>query len=272
MATLDLPLRYCELNPKPGVQWAEENFHVKQKRGRLKPQETALVMVDVWDIHPYESHLERGAQITQERIAPVVDMCRETGVTVVHAPSPGQAVTFPQWVRYAGEREVSGRGQTPAQEWPPAEFRSRSGAFAKYGKPRSARREKWLREQMPKRTIMDCVQPQPEDFVIANGDQLHRLLTHRKVLHLLYAGFAANMCMLHRDYGICAMHKRGYNIVLLGDCTTAIESADTLPDMAHSRASVSIVEMVFGFSTTSEDFLAAGKKLLAPGPRPKRRS
>lgn len=257
MAKITLPVRYCELNPKPGVKWGEENFHVKELKWAIDPKEMAFVMVDVWDIHPYVSHLERGAQITQERIAPVVKMCREVGVTVVHAPSPGQAVRYPEWVRYAGEREICGTGGGAADDWPPADFRARKGKYAKIAKPTSPRREKWLKEELPKRKIMPCVEPQADDFVIANGDQLHRLLKHRKALHLLYAGFAANMCVLHRDYGICAMHKRGYNIILLSDCTSAIESRDTLPQMMHTKASVSIVEMVFGSTTRSDEFLKA---------------
>jgi len=257
MAKITLPVRYCELTPKPSVKWREENSLVKELKWGIDPRETAFVMVDVWDIHPYVSHLERGAQITQERIAPVVEMCREVGVTVVHAPSPGQAVKYSQWVRYAGEREVSGTGGGTADDWPPADFRARKGKYAKLAKPTSPRRQKWLKEELPKRKIMPCVEPQADDFVIANGDQLHRLLKHRKILHLLYAGFAANMCVLHRDYGICAMQKRGYNIILLSDCTTAIENHDTLPDLVHTRASVSIVEMVFGSTTTSEEFLKA---------------
>ena len=263
MSQMTLPVRYCELNVKPGEEWVERNFRVKPLKWAIRPEEAALVMVDVWDIHPYVSHLDRGAQITAQRIAPVVDACRKLGVAVVHAPSPGQAVKYPQWVRYAGEREISPTTGRGPDDWPPAEFRARKGKYAKFAKPESTRRQKWLKDKLPKRKIMPCVEPQPDDFVVANGDQLHRLLKHRRILHLFYAGFAANMCVLHRDYGICAMSRREYNIILLRDCTTAIESSDTLDDMAHTNASVSIVEMVFGVSSTSGEFLAAAERVLA---------
>ncbi|MBM4044262.1 MAG: hypothetical protein FJ279_04045 [Planctomycetes bacterium] len=62
-----LPVRYCELNAPTGVPWTEDRFDLKTLTWRIKPREAALVMVDVWDIHPYESHLKRGAEITQER-------------------------------------------------------------------------------------------------------------------------------------------------------------------------------------------------------------
>lgn len=259
MAVIRLPVRYCELNPPAGTPWREENFELKALVWKIDPAEAALVMVDVWDIHPYESHLERGAEITEKRILPVVQMCREIGVTVIHAPSPGQAVKYPEWVRYASDREIvgGGGGNDP---WPPAEFRSRKGKYKVFAKPESSRREKWLKYELPKRKIMPVIEPQPGDFVVSTGDHLHRLLHHRKILHLFYAGFTANMCVPLRDYGIVAMQRRGYNIILLRDCTTAIESAETFPQMMHTKASVSIVEMVFGVSATSEDLLKAGKK------------
>ena len=259
MSTVSLPVRYCELNPPTRVPWREENFELKTMTQKIDPAEAALVMVDVWDIHPYQSHLERGAEITEKRIVPVAQACREAGIAVVHAPSPGQAPKYSQWVRYAGDREMGVAGGTASDNWPPPEFRSRNGKYAKLAKPKSARREKWLKEKLPERRIMSCMEPQPEDFVIHNGDQLHRLLRHRKILHLFYAGFAANMCVLHRDYGIVAMQRRGYNIVLLRDCTTAIESGETLPHMTHTKASISIVEMVFGGTATSAELIKACK-------------
>lgn len=257
MSLFTLPVRYCELTPEEGTRWSEENFALKTLQWELAADETAFVMIDVWDIHPYESHLERGAQIARERIAPVVDACRQAGIAVVHAPSPGQAGKYPQWIRYASDRELGYAMSTELDAWPPVEFRGRKGTYAKYAKPKSRRLEKWYKQNLPKRRIMPCVEPRPEDFVVASGEQLHRLLRHRKILHLLYAGFAANMCVLHRDYGIIEMWRRGYNVILLRDCTTGIESAETLADMTHTKASVSSVEMVSGATATSADLLAA---------------
>ena len=86
-----LPVRYCRLTTDDGIPWREENFELRGLSWGLNPEQTALVLVDVWDIHPIESHEERSARITRERIAPVAAACREAGITVVHAPSPGWA-------------------------------------------------------------------------------------------------------------------------------------------------------------------------------------
>jgi len=257
MSTIQLPVRYCDLNPPEGVAWTEEHFELRELSWELDTARTALVLVDVWDIHPYESHQERASRIVRERLVAVAAACRKAGVSAIHAPSSGQAVKYPQWIRYAGDREIAGPPPSPRDPWPPPEFRSRTGAFAKFAKPTSARRTKWLTEEMPKRRIMACIEPAPEDFVVHNGDHLHRLLRHREVLHLLYAGFAANMCVLQRDYGIRAMFERGYNTVLLRDGTTGIESAETFPQMMHTKTAVSIVEMLWGGSCTCAALIEA---------------
>lgn len=257
MKTIQLPIRYCDLNPPEGVPWTEEHFQLRELVWKLNSAQTALVLVDVWDIHPYASHQERATRITRERLVPVAAACRKAGISVIHAPSPGQAVKYPQWVQYAGDREIVGPPAAQRDTWPPPDFRSRNGAFAEFAKPVSQRRKKWLTEELPKRRIMACIEPTSEDFVVHNGDHLHRLLRHRGILHLIYGGFAANMCVLQRDYGIRAMFERGYNTVLLRDGTTGIESAETFPRMTHTEAAVSIVEMLWGGSCTAAALIEA---------------
>ena len=103
---------------------------------------------------------------------------------------------------------------------------------------------------------MDFLGPEPEDFVVATGGQLHHLCRHQGIVHLFYAGFAANICAQRRDYGVWAMLERCYNIVLLRDCTTAIEHSETWDGMWLTRASILDMELRAA-STTSEAFVNA---------------
>jgi hypothetical protein len=70
----------------------------------------------------------------------------------------------------------------------------------------------------------------------------------------------------NRDYGLRAMRARGYYLVLLRDCTTGIETADTLPDMAVTKAAIHDYELndVAG-SITSDDFHSAAATIMPPG-------
>ncbi|MGQ9731729.1 MAG: cysteine hydrolase family protein, partial [Candidatus Zipacnadales bacterium] len=190
------------------------------------------MLVDCWDRHYVESHLERTNRIILERIKPLIEACKHIGVTVIHAPSPPIARKYPQWVAYASDAELGFelRSSKP-QEWPPADFRKREGQYACFAKPSEPGRDEWIRTEGEARLIAKAIQPQDGEFVIATGAQLHRLCHDRRILHLLYAGFATNMCVPGRDYGTRAMEGRGYNVILPRDCTTGIEGPGTTEEM-----------------------------------------
>ena len=89
------------------------------------------------------------------------------------------------------------------------------------------------------------------------GQQLHELLEERRILHLIFAGFATNWCVLGRDYGIRSMSRYGYNIVLLRDATTGVEFPDTYDNLFTTEIAIREVEQQYGFSASNADFFAA---------------
>jgi nicotinamidase-related amidase len=144
-----------------------------------------------------------------------------------------------------------------ADDWPPAAFRRREGAFAQFRRRQPAQGAQFRAEREARR-IDPCVEPTAEDFVVATGEQLHRLCRERGLLHLFYAGFAANICIPFKDYGVRAVRARGYNVVLLRDCTTAIEGHDTVADRSGTRQAIRELEMADLASTvTAAAFVTA---------------
>ncbi len=257
MTALKLDVRYYHLPQISRV--TETDFQHNTLHWTLPIDEIALVMVDVWSDHYVTSHLQRGRDITLECIRPVLEAFRKIGAAVIHAPSPACAKKYPQWTQFAGDNEVKSAPAKGQDDWPPAEFRSKSGKYEKWTRPKEPK-DQVFEDIIENRRIIPEVEPRDGDFVIVNGDQLHRLLSHRKILHLFYAGFAANMCVPFRDYGTRAMHNRGYEIILIRDCTSAIEVADTAEDLMLSRAAVVDTELNIGYTVSSSDLVAACEK------------
>ena len=50
-----------------------------------------------------------------------------------------------------------------------------------------------------------------KEFVVATEEPLHELARQLGIMHLIYAGFATNWCILNRDYGMWAMAQRGWS-------------------------------------------------------------
>lgn len=261
MPQLALQLRHYHFDFEERAPWREESMHDLVATRTFDPAQVALVLVDCWDRHYLKSYLERTDQIIRERIVPVVDACHDAGITVVHAPSPAQAKRYPQWLQYASDEDLF-TPPPPAHQpdWPPQEFRCRHGEYQQFAKPPGAVVQAWRVVEADQRKIVPELEPRDDEFVVASGRQLHRLCHHRKILHLIYVGFATNMCVVARDYGMRAMQQRGYNVILLRDCTTGIEAYDTLETMALTRAAILEVEMLLGFTSTSESLIAGASE------------
>ena len=253
MKELNLRVRYFQDSTPADVPCRETAFIRREFEMPLPIEETALILVDVWNVHFIESWIERAAQVTTECIVPVLDAARQVGLTIVHAPSPPVAEQYAQLQRHKPPEP------SVPSAWPPADFRSREGDYAVYRGPRSQPPGigvHWdkLASQL---SISPTIDVKPEEFVIATGQQLHELLEERRILHLLFAGFATNWCVLGRDYGIRSMGRYGYNIVLLRDATTGVEFPDTYDNLFTTEISVREVEQQYGFSTSNVDFFEA---------------
>ncbi|MEC9380267.1 MAG: cysteine hydrolase family protein [Candidatus Latescibacterota bacterium] len=233
----------------------EARFERRQLHWRLPTQHTALILVDVWSEHYITTHLARGEKITRERIAPLIETFDRFGAQVIHAPSPNCEPRYSHLVPDEAGPWRTGEGR---DDWPPEEFRSKTGPYAELGRPQEARDEEFERI-ITERRVIDDVEPSEGDQVIFDGDQLHRLLHAREVYTLFYVGFAANMCVLHRDYGMRAMAARGYDVVLVRDATSAIEMADTLDNLEITAASVRDVEVGVGYSVLTGDLIESAE-------------
>ena len=254
MPNISVPVRYYH---QPRTAYVTEaDFQLKTLEWDLDVSQIALILVDVWSDHYVSTHLERGRDITVNRIRPLTDAFRRMGGTVIHAPSPDCARKYPRWTNFAGDGEFGKSSPKSKDEWPPSEFLNKTGRFEKWARPTIPDQEKF-NLILKNRRIIPEVEPEDNDDVILTGNQLHRLLSYRKILHLFYAGFAANMCIPFRDYGMRAMKARGYDVTLIRDCTTAIEVDETAQDLSITRHAVIDTELTVGYSVSSKELVEA---------------
>jgi nicotinamidase-related amidase len=248
-ATLQIPVRYWAMHASTPQEMIEANVHYMTPVWDIDTAETALVLVDCWDTNAWKSHSERSGEIIANKIAPLVEVLRTVGVKIVHAPAPLAAWKYPQCSRYAADEDFYPTKPTH-DNWPPEEFRQRAGQYGQYALAPPTT----LPDLSEAEDIADPIKPEPEDMVIATGAQLHRLLKHHGILHLLYCGFATNSCVILRDYGIYAMQGQGYNAIFVRDCTTAIENSTTIADAAMTAYAIKDIERGTA-STTSQELI-----------------
>jgi nicotinamidase-related amidase len=243
--------RYYRWHVDPGVEWVEKNTNYAHLDWKIPLNQAALVLVDVWDRHYLKDTEARAEAIIREKIVPLLAACRRAGMQIVHAPSPPQAKAHPAWVRLVSEEEMSPRRDT----WPPSEFRGKSGDYKAYARPVEPRAPELakLREDL---ALHPLVQPERDEAVIATGEELHRYCKQKGILFLFFLGFNTNACILWRDYGTMEMSRRGYEIVILRDCGTGMESFETHETLGQTRGAILFLEMFGQYSITSDDLIA----------------
>jgi nicotinamidase-related amidase len=252
VSTLDLSVQYFQDSPLHGLPWREEHFVRRSVNMKLPVEQTALVLVDTWDNHFIESWLERAERMTREAVVPVLHSSRNAGLTIVHAPNSSVTPDFPEHMK---RHKTAPAAAVPdsATDWPPAEFRRRQGEYCAFRGPRA---------QPPGIPDIDIgmsphIDVLDEDFLLETGQQLHDLCRERGILHLIYAGFATNWCILNRDYGMRSMARFGYNMILLRESTMGVEYPDTVDECFATELAIREVETQIGFTISNADYQAA---------------
>ena len=243
--------RYHRWHVDPGVEWTETNTGYAELDWEIPLSQAAVVLVDVWDRHYLKDTQERIETIVREKIRPLLAGCRKAGLRLIHAPAPEVARNHPAWIRLVPEEEIP----RIRDDWPPSDFRNKSGEYGKYARPFEPR-EAELEELRAGRRLHPHVQPRGDEPVILSGEELHQYCKQKGILFLFYVGFNTNACILLRDYGTLAMAERGYEIAILRDCTTGMESAETQEGLWQTRGAVLFLEMFGKYSLTSEQLLA----------------
>lgn len=246
--------RYYRWHVDPGVEWVETNTGYAQLEWSIPLSQAAIVLVDVWDRHYLKDTQARSEIVINEHLVPLLSQCRRAGMTIIHAPSAPQALQHPSWVG-AGVRSMP---TTEHDDWPPPEFRGKSGVFEQFRRPDEPR-EPELAQLRAKLKIHPKVLPIKGEPAVATGEELHQFCKQSGILFLFFAGFNTNACVLTRDYGTLAMSRRGYEVILIRDCTTGMESRQSQPAMSQTASAILFLEMFGQYSVTSDE-LCAGLK------------
>ena len=180
---------------------------------------------------------------------PLIAACRKSGLQVIHAPSPPVAKLHPNRVKLVPASEMNIKHDS----WPPATFRSLSGPYQAYSRPEEPREAE--RQGLPPLTFHPKIVPVGKEAVVATGEELHRYCKQQEILFLFFAGFNTNACILSRDYGTLRMSDRGYQVMLVRDCTTGMESKYTQANLSQTTGAILLLEMFGQYSVASDEII-----------------
>lgn len=253
--TLSVHPRYYRWYVDPGEEWLETNTDYANLNWDIPLSKTALVLVDVWQRHYIKDTEARGEEIINKNLIPLMAACRKAGLQIIHAPSAPVAMQHPNWVKLVNKTEMNPQRDS----WPPAPFRSKSGIYESYKRPIEPREAE--KQSLPPLYFHPKAGPIDKEPVVANGEELHRYCKQQGILFLLYAGFNTNACILSRDYGTLQMSNRGYEVILVRDCTTGMESRYTQASLSQTTGAILLLEMFGQYSIDSNEVKTGLSKL-----------
>ncbi len=194
-------------------------FVMKEETVRWKPQQTAIVIVDMWDNHHCKAAAKRVVEMAPH-MNRVVAAARKRGVTIIHAPSscmefyaesPARRnvlslpkVTAPttfQWNHFNADREG-----------PLAAKFEEAGCSCDSDQPCGPSFRAWKRQ-------IAAIEIADQDAVSDNGQEVFNVLQDRGIENVIIMGVHTNRCVLGRPFGIRQMVYLGKNVVLCRDLT-----------------------------------------------------
>ena len=241
---------------------SKEDGSSRVEKVQWKPEETALIICDMWDDHWCKSAARRVAEM-----APVlnetVKAARDRGVFIIHAPS--SVVDF-----YEGTAQRKLAKEAPFSRppiklsdsprwgtawcWTDPEYEAvlpidDSDMGCSCTGEKCEIREAWSRQ-------IKLIDLEEGDALTDNGQETFNLLAQRNIKNVILCGVHLNMCVLGRPFAIRQMVKLGKNVALIRDLTDTMYNPERPPGVDHFTGTDLVIEHVEKYwcpSFTSDD-------------------
>jgi nicotinamidase-related amidase len=174
-----------------------------------KPEETAIIVCDMWDRHWCKHLTARVAEL-----APVLNdtliAARQKGVTIIHAPSE----TLKFYKDHPARKKALAFRRAKNENWArllPEEKGVRWPLdTADQGCPECKVAYIWKRQ-------IETIFIADDDFISESRGEILGYLEQKKIKNVALSGVATNMCVIGRPFGLRSMKMAGKNVVLIRD-------------------------------------------------------
>ncbi len=236
---------------------------------------TAIIVCDTWDLHHCLNAVRRLEQFAP-RLDEVLQVAREQGVTIIHAPSDCMEAYQDHPAR---KRAI----ETPAAEFVPHGVKSWCSVLP--AEERSAypidqsdggedddpvEHAEWRAKlvslgrdpNLPWEKQSDLITiDEKRDFISDRGDEVWNILQHQEIDRVILTGVHTNMCVLGRPFGLRQLARNGKHVVLMRDMTDTMYNPKQWPFVSHFEGTRRIISHIERFvcPTITSDQLIGGK-------------
>jgi nicotinamidase-related amidase len=229
---------------------AKDKFAIVERTVAWDPNNSALVVVDMWDDHWCQGAARRVAELAGP-MNKVIAAARDRGVLIVHCPST--------CVEFYQETPARRRASDAPAAKPPIKLATSQRWGTAWDWPDKSREPALpiddsdmgcdCAEKCPivppwKRQIATIDIDDSRDAVTDNGQELVNLFAERGIENVIICGVHLNMCVLGRPCAIRQLVRLGKNVVLVRDMTDTMYNHQMQPMVDHFAGTDLVVEHV----------------------------
>lgn len=237
----------------------------RERKITIPVQQAALILIDVWDTENKRLNHPLITKVTEEKIAPLLKVARNNNMVVIHAPH--RPIGWDGVSRMKKPADLRGPADTPRSElpewvkkktikksqWPPVEFIFRVGEYGKYSRYSNPSYVPYTQIKGIHKATLPT--KRDKEYIESDRNKINLILKRHKILHLFYAGFGTNQCIVDRPAGIRNMSALGYNVIILRDATIGSEFKNTWETLEVTKAAILDIEINNGFSAKSDELV-----------------
>lgn len=233
-------------------------YHTLSRMETWDPVRTAIIVCDMWDAHHSINAVRR-----VEELAPRIDLvlrrARDSGATIIHAPSDCMAA----YVDHPARKRAM---NSPASSQVPRHMNAwcnRIEAEKNFAYPIDQsdggedddleEHAAWAKELesrgrdpgQPWTCQSPLINIDPSaDFITDQGNEVWNILQARQIENVILCGVHTNMCVLGRPFGLRNLVTAGKRVVLARDLTDTMYNPRSWPFVSHHTGTDLIVEYI----------------------------
>ena len=221
---------------------------------RWDRQQTAIIICDMWDDHTCKAAAQRVAEMvpTMNRM---VSAARETGVSIIHAPSGTMSFYDDTPQRHRAMEapltespiEIKWNYWDTEREGEPLSFIRNGGCGCSEPCPGwvadAQGTRQWKGGKVPWIRQIGTIEIAAEDVISDDGQEVYNLMQERGIDNVILMGVHTNICVSGRPFGLRQMVYHGKNVVLCRDLTDSFFQPVS-PEFSHFRGTDLIVEHI----------------------------
>ncbi|MGQ9609174.1 MAG: isochorismatase family protein [bacterium] len=202
-----------------------------------KPEETAIIIVDMWDKHWSWGATER-VNIMAPRMNFVIKAAKQRGITIIHAPSDTMEFYKDHPARLKALAVPHSTPPDPNDHDDPPQPVDSSDGGSDTGE--TTPYKAWYRQH-------PAIEIENDDYISDNGQEIYNILKRKGIKNIIFMGVHTNMCILGRSFAIKQMVKWNFNVVLARDLTDAMYNPYKPPYVSHEEGTRLVIEYIEKF-------------------------